>query len=68
MPSVFRAVLFCVSKCEYNSEEDTSIWSRHVRGFVEFGEDCCCCESYIGLDWSIFSTVSCTDESLTVNR
>ena len=28
---------FCVSKCKYNSEDDTSMCSRHVRGFVGEG-------------------------------
>ena len=35
----FVPCLFCVSKCKYNSEEDTSFWSRHVRGFWVRGRE-----------------------------
>ena len=56
--------------CEYNSVEGTSIQSRHVRGCVEFCGVSRGLRLLLVLDWSIsiFSTVSCTVESLTMNR
>ena len=55
--------------CDNYSVEDTSIRSRHARGFVAFCGVLSGLRPFAVLDWSIFififATVSCTVESLT---